>query len=243
MKKPVIKFELKNKYKMGKKNRHFRKTNPKHSSDEETPDAEDRLSRDLKSGAAFIHPDRRLRRSPNRRILVQETPDQQNQTVSSSADSTAVVEESYYADESSNWDLDRAQTESPKLFWDPQARKMVKSHVPKLLAKMGLKDVTPTTNAGDPVPSTSNQTPNVELLRDVIQLPTHPEFRLFNLRKNFPNSPIFRGYTPERLSGNPPDVLKMSFREPVEESEEDPAEESFENLNEALENENQVQLS
>ena len=91
-------------------------------------------------------------------------------TRNSSAGSTAVVEE------------------TPRLFWDPQSRRMVKSHVPNLLARLGLKDIVPTTNAGDPTPSTSSQTPNVELLSDTIQLPTYPEFSLFNLRKKFPNS-------------------------------------------------------
>ena len=125
---------------------------------------------------------------------------------------------------------------------------MVKSHVPKLLAKLGLKDIVPTTNSDDPIPSTSNQTPNVELLRDrTIQLPTHPEFTLFNLRKNFPNSPVFRGYTPERLGGSPPEFMRMSFREPAEESMENSLttnanEESTENLNDALEEETRSQF-
>jgi len=199
---------------MGKKGKNFRKTNPKHSSDEETPAEDEKLSRDLKhggTGAAFIHPLLRLRRSPSRQSrqeFVPETPASQNQIVSSSADSTAVVEE------------------TPRLFWDPQARKMVKSHVPKLLAKLGLKDVVPTTNAGDSIPSTSGLTPNVELLSDTIQLPTHPEFNLFNLRKNFPNSPVSR----------------VSFREPTEESMENFAEEPIENLNDALEGETQAQF-
>ena len=240
----IEKSELKNWYKMGKKGKHFRKTTPKHSSDEESQAEDEKLSRDLKNGrtgAAFIHPSlllrrspnrqrRSPRRSPNRQDFVPETPASQSPIVSSSADSTAVVEE------------------TPRLFWDPKARKMVRSHVPKLLANLGLKDIVPSINADDPIPSTSNQTPNVELLRDrTIQLPTHPEFTLFNLRKNFPNSPVFRRYTPERLRGSPPEIMRMSFREPSEESMENSLitnanEESTENLNEALEEETQSQF-
>ena len=78
---------------MGKKGKNFRKTNPKHSSDEETPAEDEKLSRDLKqgrTGAAFIHPNlllrrspNRQRRSPNRQEFVPETPASQNPTVSS----------------------------------------------------------------------------------------------------------------------------------------------------------------
>ena len=56
-------------------------------------------SETIKSGAAFIHPDRHQRRHQRHRILVQETPAHQNPTVTSSADSTAVVAESSYADD------------------------------------------------------------------------------------------------------------------------------------------------
>ena len=217
---------------MGKKGKNFRKTNPKHPSDEETPAEDERLSRDLKqghTGAAFIHPllllrrsPNRQRRSPNRQVLVPGTPasPNQNQTVSTSADSTAAVKE------------------TPRLFWDPQARKLVKSHVPKLLAKLGLKDTVPTTNAGDPIPSTSSRAPSVEILNDTIQLPTHPEFNLFNLRKNFPNTPAFRGYSIRRLEGNPvPAEESMeSYAEEFAENEE-----PIENLNDALERETQTQ--
>ena len=142
----VKNLELKNLHKMGrgkgKKGKDFRKTNPRHSSDEETPAEDERLSRDLKNGrtgAAFLPPNLLLRRSssqrrsPRRQELVPETPASQVPSVSSSADLTAVIEE------------------TPRLFWDPKARKMVKSHVPKLLAKLGLKNTTPTANADNPV--------------------------------------------------------------------------------------------
>ena len=223
----------------GKKGKDFRKTNPRHSSDEETPAEEERLSRDLKNGrtgAAFLPPNLLLRRSssqrrsPRRQELVPETPASQVPSVSSSADLTAVIEE------------------TPRLFWDPKARKMVKSHVPKLLAKLGLKNTTPTANADNPVPSTSRQTPNVELLSDrSIQLPTYPDYQLFNIRKNFLNSPVFRGYTPERLGGSPPEFLQTAFREPAEESVDNSLttnanEESTENLNDALEEETRSQF-
>ena len=100
---PVKTTELKNKYKMGKRGKNFKKSNRKHPSDEETPAEDERLSRDLKHiGAAFIHPlqhlrhsPNRQRRSPNRRVLVPETPasPNQSQAVSTSADSTAAVNE------------------------------------------------------------------------------------------------------------------------------------------------------
>ena len=63
----IEKSELKNWYKMGKKGKNFRKTTPKHSSDEESQAEDEKLTRDLKNGrtgAAFIHPSLLLRRSP-----------------------------------------------------------------------------------------------------------------------------------------------------------------------------------
>ena len=224
---------------MGKKGKNFKKSTRKHSSDDETPAEDERLSRDLKhTGAAFIHPlqhlrhsPNRQRRSPNRRVLVPETPasPDQSQAVSTSADSTAA-----------------AIGKTTRLFWDPQTRKLVKSHVPELLAKLGLKETVPTTNAGDPTPSTSGRAPSVELLKnDTIQLPTHPEFNLFNLRKNFPNTPALRGYYIRRLKRNPVPAgeLMESYAGESAVNAEEPAEneEPIENLNDALESEIQTQ--
>ena len=235
----VIKFECNIEYKMGKKSKKFLKSNPKHSSDEEQPEAKDKLTRDLKHGAAFIHPDRHQRRPQSHRVLVNETPVHQNPTVTSSADSTAVVAESSNADDELS-DTENATSAPVRL--SKLKSHVPGSHVPKLLSRMGLTEVRPTN-----VENLDPNVPNVEILRDVIQLPTHPEFSLFNLRRNIPNEEanvrdeeeplVFRGYSPERLGGNPPNFLKMNFRE-----SSDPAEESVEDLNKALEHEAQAQF-
>ena len=98
---------------MGKKGKSFAPTNkppksaPKVSSDDDLSDTDDKLSRVLKHGAAYIHPNRlqrlqtllNTRNTPKRNVtLAQETP-HQNSAVSSSADATNFVAESPLADD------------------------------------------------------------------------------------------------------------------------------------------------
>ena len=95
---------------MGKKGKHFAPTNkppksaPKDSSDDDLSDTDDKLSRVLKHGAAYIHPNRLQRlqmllNTPKRNVtLAQETP-HQNSAVSSSADATNFVAESPFTDD------------------------------------------------------------------------------------------------------------------------------------------------
>ena len=82
---------------MGKRKpkNNFVKSAPKAITDDDTSDGEEKLFRELRqgrSGAAFIHPQRR-------QVWAEETPTQQNPTVSSSADTTAAVAESFDADD------------------------------------------------------------------------------------------------------------------------------------------------
>ena len=84
----VIKTVINYKVTMGKRKpkNNFVKSTPKAATDDDTSEGEEKLYRDLqqgRSGAAFIH--------PQRQIWASETPIQQNPTVSSSADATAVV--------------------------------------------------------------------------------------------------------------------------------------------------------
>ena len=82
---------------MGKRKptNNFVKNTPKAVTDDDTSEGEEKLLRDLRqgrSGAAFIYPQRR-------QVWALETPTQQNPAVSSSADATAVVAESFDADD------------------------------------------------------------------------------------------------------------------------------------------------
>ena len=91
-----IKIVINYKVIMGKRKpkNNFVKSTPKAVTDDDTSEGEEKLYRDLqqgRSGAAFIH--------PQRQIWASETPIQQNPTVSSSADATAVVAESFDADD------------------------------------------------------------------------------------------------------------------------------------------------
>ena len=91
-----IKIVINYKVIMGKRKpkNNFVKSTPKAATDDDTSEGEEKLYRDLqqgRSGAAFIH--------PQRQIWASETPIQQNPTVSSSADATAVVAESFDADD------------------------------------------------------------------------------------------------------------------------------------------------
>ena len=91
-----IKIVINYKVIMGKRKpkNNFVKSTPKAATDDDTSEGEEKLYRDLqqgRSGAAFIH--------PQRRIWASETPIQQNPTVSSSADATAVVAESFDDDD------------------------------------------------------------------------------------------------------------------------------------------------
>ena len=90
---------------MGKRKpkNNFVKSSPKAVTDDDTSDGEGKLFRELRqgrSGAAFIHPQRC-------QGWAAETPTQQNPTVPSSADTTAVVTESFDADDEE--EVDRYQ--------------------------------------------------------------------------------------------------------------------------------------
>ena len=110
----LIKTVINYKVIMGKRKpkNNFVKSSPKAVTDDDTSDGEGKLFRELRqgrSGAAFIHPQRC-------QGWAAETPTQQNPTVPSSADTTAVVTESFDADDEQEVDGPLPSTSSVRIL-------------------------------------------------------------------------------------------------------------------------------